>query len=246
MWKQQEPWKAKCFLFLWTIFNATPASAASRPLSSFVCSQWSDGKGPLEPGCPDLALTAMKDEPNILVKPSSHQNTDRKGKEPSYSFLETWLPPVLTQLCSAESKALTLVRSCPSCPVCWREKVVNVKFSRKITAGPWRWSFPQPVSQYDPILLTSQQHTGCILSSSIFPIQMAKVKILSSDPVPEVNELNSLGEQARVWRSEKGGLLFLIPFLGRKRGEQPSKPKLTPPCKHNLRWHYQAKNMSSL
>lgn len=41
-------------------------------------------------------------------------------------------------------------------------------------------------------------HTGCILSSSIFPIQMVKVKIFSSDPVPEVNKLNSLGEQARV------------------------------------------------
>lgn len=46
----------------------------------------SDGKDPLEPGCPGLALTAIKGEPNTLLKPSSLKNADRKRKEPPYSF----------------------------------------------------------------------------------------------------------------------------------------------------------------
>lgn len=115
-------------------------SAATWPLSLVACVWQGDGKGPVQPGCLSLALKAVKGEPNTLLKPYSLQNTDRKGKDPPYSFrfwkarcLQSWL-------CFAVYASWmwsTYPGLKPSLPVCQREELVNVKFSRKITAGPW-------------------------------------------------------------------------------------------------------------
>lgn len=131
----------------WTSSSCEPfsmqpqPSAASWPLSSMVGAWQSDEKGLLEPGCLRLTLIEVKGEPNTLLNPYSVQNTDRKGKDPPYSFCFWTLAASscdsALQYTLLECEVLTPVQSPPSLPVCQREELVNVKLSRKITAGPW-------------------------------------------------------------------------------------------------------------
>ena len=100
-----------------------------------------------------VSFIAVKGEPDTFLKPYSLQNTDREGKDPPHSFrfrkLAAFSSDSALQYVLLEREVLTPVRRPPSLPVCQREKLVNVKLSRKITAGPWPQRFPQLVLQRD-------------------------------------------------------------------------------------------------